>query len=169
MSLAEFDVAGQKVLLVGAGRGIGKGIALAFAEAGADVAVTSLSEATVGQVAEEVRAMGRIALPVTGDATKSADMDRIASQVLAEFGHIDTLVNCVGDSIRKPVVKLPGTGSINALSMVMALHYGEELLDRDIGVIDLRLPDRPALRMQPGAAETYQIRKAVAAIGGEDT
>ena len=70
---------------------------------------------------------------------------------------------------RDMVVKLPGTGSINALSMVMALHYGEELLDRDIGVIDLRLPDRPALRMQPGAAETYQIRKAVAAIGGEDT
>ena len=70
MSLAEFDVTGQKVLLVGAGRGIGKGIALAFAEAGADVAITSLSEATVGKVAEEVRAVGRIALPVTGDATK---------------------------------------------------------------------------------------------------
>ena len=56
MSLPEFDISGQKVLVVGAGRGIGKGIALAFAEAGADVAITSLSAATVGQVAEEVRA-----------------------------------------------------------------------------------------------------------------
>ena len=109
MSLAEFDVTGHKVLIVGAGRGIGKGIALAFAEAGADVAIASLTEATVGKVAEEIRAMGRTALPVTGDATKTEDMDRIASQVLAEFGHIDTLVTCVGDSIRKPVVKLPGT------------------------------------------------------------
>ena len=109
MSLKEFDIAGQKVLLVGAGRGIGKGIALAFAEAGADVAITSLSEATVGKVAEEVRAMGRTALPVTGDATTAADMDLILSRVLSEFGHIDTLVNCVGDAIRKPVVKLPGT------------------------------------------------------------
>ncbi|MCH7843868.1 MAG: SDR family oxidoreductase [Chloroflexi bacterium] len=109
MSLAEFDITGQKVLVVGAGRGIGKGIALAFAEAGADVAIASLTEATVGKVAEEIRAMGRAALPVTGDATKAADMDRIASQVLSEFGHIDTLVTCVGDSIRKPVVKLPGT------------------------------------------------------------
>ncbi|MCH8801303.1 MAG: SDR family oxidoreductase [Chloroflexi bacterium] len=109
MSLAEFDITGQKVLVVGAGRGIGKGIALAFAEAGADVAIASLTEATVGKVAEEIRAMGRAALPVTGDATKTADMDRIASQVLSEFGHIDTLVTCVGDSIRKPVVKLPGT------------------------------------------------------------
>ena len=42
MSLAEFDVTGQKVLIVGAGRGIGKGIALAFAEAGADVAIAKL-------------------------------------------------------------------------------------------------------------------------------
>ena len=109
MSLPEFDVTGQKVLIVGAGRGIGKGIALAFAEAGADVAIASLTASTVGKVAEEIKAMGRTALPVTGDATKAPDMDNIASQVLAEFGHIDTLVTCVGDSIRKPVVKLPGS------------------------------------------------------------
>ena len=107
MSLSQFDVSGQKVLVVGAGRGIGKGIALAFAEAGADVAVTSLSPATVGQVAEEVRSLGRTALPLTGDATKAADMERIAESTLREFGQVDTLVNCVGDAIRKPVASLP--------------------------------------------------------------
>ena len=107
MSLAQFDVTGQKVLVVGAGRGIGKGIALAFAEAGADVAVTSLSSGTVGRVADEVRALGRMALPLTGDATKAADMERIAADVLREIGHVDTLVNCVGDAIRKPVADLP--------------------------------------------------------------
>ena len=108
MSLAEFDVTGQKVLVVGAGRGIGKGIALAFAEAGADLAISALTPTGVQQVAEEVRAMGRTALPLTGDATKGADMDQVARQVLAEFGQVDTLVTCVGDAIRKPVVKLPG-------------------------------------------------------------
>ena len=107
MSLPQFDISGQKVLVVGAGRGIGKGIALAFAEAGADVAITSLSPATVGQVAEEVRALGRAALPLTGDATKAADMERIAADTLREFGRVDTLVNCVGDAIRKPVANLP--------------------------------------------------------------
>ncbi len=107
MSLPQFDVSGQKVLVVGAGRGIGKGIALAFAEAGADVAVTSLSPGTVGQVAEEIRALGRNALPLTGDATKAADMERIASDTLRELGRVDTLVNCVGDAIRKPVADLP--------------------------------------------------------------
>ena len=108
MSIQEFDITGQKVLLVGAGRGIGKGIALVFAEAGADVAVTGLTTTGVNKVAEEVRALGRTALPLSGDATKSADMEEIARRVLAEFGRVDTLVNCVGDSIRKPVVKLPG-------------------------------------------------------------
>lgn len=67
------------------------------------------------------------------------------------------------------LIKLPAEAPAEALSRVMALHYGEELLDRDLAVIDMRLPDRPAVRMMPEAAETYQIRKAVAAIGGEET
>src|SRR5712691_11862762 len=59
----------------------------------------------------EIRALGRNALALTGDATKTADMDRVTQQVLEGFGHLDTLVTCVGDSIRKPVVQLPGTAT----------------------------------------------------------
>ncbi|MCH8952387.1 MAG: cell division protein FtsQ/DivIB [Proteobacteria bacterium] len=66
-------------------------------------------------------------------------------------------------------IKLPASGAVAALSRIMALQYGEELLDRDIAVIDMRLPERPTLRMKPEAAETLQIRRAVAALGGEDT
>lgn len=109
MSLSVFEVTGKKVLLVGAGRGIGKGIALAFAEAGAEVAISALTPNGVNKVAEEIKAMGRTALPLTGDATKAADMDRIAQQAVAQLGQVDVLINCVGDSIRKPVVKLPGS------------------------------------------------------------
>jgi NAD(P)-dependent dehydrogenase (short-subunit alcohol dehydrogenase family) len=104
-----FDVSGQKVLITGAGRGIGKGIALAFAEAGADVAITGLTPTGVTKVAQEIKALGRDALPLTGDATRAADMERIAAQALEGFGHIDTLINCVGDSIRKPLAQLPGS------------------------------------------------------------
>jgi NAD(P)-dependent dehydrogenase (short-subunit alcohol dehydrogenase family) len=111
MSIPEFDISGQKVLIVGGGRGIGKGIALAFAEAGADVAVSALTPTGVNTVAEEVRALGRNALALIGDATRTADMDRVAQQVLEGFGHVDTLITCVGDSIRKPVVQLPGTST----------------------------------------------------------
>lgn len=172
MSLAEFDVTGQKVLVVGAGRGIGKGIALAFAEAGADVAITSLSEATVGKVAEEVRALGRSALPVTGDATKTVDMDRIVSQVLAEFGHIDTLVNCVGDSIRKPVAKLPGTTdegmtedewrhviNINLTEAFQGCRaVGPHMLERGRGSV-INISGWASFRGRPGSA-AYDAAKA---------
>jgi len=172
MSLAEFDITGQKVLVVGAGRGIGKGIALAFAEAGADVAITSLSEATVGKVAGEVRALGRSALPLTGDATKAVDMDRIASQVLAEFGHIDTLVNCVGDSIRKPVVKLPGTTddgmtedewhhvvNINLTEAFQGCRaVGPHMLERGQGSV-INISGWASFRGRPGSA-AYDAAKA---------
>ncbi|CAI8039999.1 3-oxoacyl-[acyl-carrier-protein] reductase FabG [Geodia barretti] len=107
MSLPEFDITGQKALVVGGGRGIGKGIALALAEAGVDVAVTGLTPTYAAKTADEVRALGRTAVSLAGDATKSADMDQIAQQVLTDFGTVDILVNCVGDSIRKPLVQLP--------------------------------------------------------------
>ena len=111
MNMPKFDITGQKVLAVGAGRGIGKGIALAFAEAGADVAVTGLTDIGANRVAGEIRALGRLALPLSGDATRTADMERIAEQVIAEFGRVDTMINCVGDAISKPVAKLPGTSA----------------------------------------------------------
>ena len=110
MSLPEFSVKGKKVLCVGAGRGIGKGVALAFAEAGADVAITGLTSVGAEKVAEEVRRLGRQGLAFSGDATKGADMDRLASDVLQQFGRLDVLVNCVGDAGSKPVVTLPDGG-----------------------------------------------------------
>ena len=87
MSLPEFDVTDQKVIVVGAGRGIGKGIALAFAEAGADIAITGLTSTGVNQVAKEIEELGRTAFPVTGDATKAADMDRIVQETLDNIIH----------------------------------------------------------------------------------
>src|SRR5262249_47626924 len=96
---------------VGGGRGIGQGIALAFAEAGADVAVSAPTPTGVTKGAGEGRAPGRHAPALPGDPTKAADMDRVAHQGFGGFGHLDNLVTCVGDSIRKPVVQLPGSST----------------------------------------------------------
>lgn len=61
-------------------------------------------------------------------------------------------------------IMLPAEGAEAALQRVMALHYGEELLDRDLAVIDVRLADRPTLRLTPEAVEMRQ-RDSVAENG----
>ena len=65
-------------------------------------------------------------------------------------------------------IMLPEENSSAALSRVMAWHYGEDVLDRGLGAIDMRLEDRPTLRMTPEAHEAHRLRSA-AGESGEDT
>ncbi|MBI4339665.1 MAG: SDR family oxidoreductase [Chloroflexi bacterium] len=108
MSIPEYDIAGRKALLVGAARGIGKGVAQVLAEAGAEVAIASLNIRSAAAAASEITASGGKAVAFAADATKAGDMERLAREVLDRFGPLDVLVNCVGDALGKPVAKLPG-------------------------------------------------------------
>jgi NAD(P)-dependent dehydrogenase (short-subunit alcohol dehydrogenase family) len=134
MMPAEFDVTGKVVFITGAGRGIGKGIAQVLAEAGADVALNALTPKYVnGTAAEIAKASGRKVVPVIADVTKADEVQRAVDSVLATFGRIDVLVNALGDSIRKPLVALPGqegsTGvSDDELKFIMDINLTEALL-----------------------------------------
>ena len=109
MPLPEYDLRGKVAFVTGAGRGIGKGIAQALAEAGADVVINSLSDKHVtGLAADIAKATGRRVVPLVADVTKSDEVERAMSRILEEFGALDVLVNNLGDSIRKPLVPLPG-------------------------------------------------------------
>ena len=108
MNIPEYDITGRKVLLIGAARGIGKGIAAVLAEAGADIAVASLNLKSATAAAKAIQAAGGRAVAYAADATKSADVEHLAREVLSTFGPIDVLVNCVGDAIPKPLVPRPG-------------------------------------------------------------
>ena len=108
MTLNDFSVQGLTAIITGASRGIGKGIALVFAEAGADVCIAARSEAGLEQVAETVRGMGRRCLAVTTDITKEADVDRMVKRAIEELGKVDVLVNNAGIAVVKPLVPLPG-------------------------------------------------------------
>lgn len=105
----EFDVADKKVIVTGAARGIGKGIARVFAEAGAQVMVTSLTDRYLMPLAEEMEAAGHPIIPLTADATDSGDWQRTVDVALETWGHIDVLINNLGDAIRKPLLPPPGT------------------------------------------------------------
>ena len=90
------DVSNKKALVTGGGRGIGRGIVLALARNGADVAVADLNAADATSVAAEVSELGRRALPLEVDVTDQASVDEAVRKVLSEFGSIDILANNAG-------------------------------------------------------------------------
>src|ERR1700736_1652047 len=83
------------VLITGASRGIGKGIAKRFAEEGANL-ILSANEESVHQVADELKAVGINALSVICDVTQRAEVERLYDQALAEFGRIDVSIQNAG-------------------------------------------------------------------------
>ena len=107
--LPEYSLEDRKILLVGASRGVGKGIALVMAEAGAHVGVTGVTPGNAEKTAEEIRKKGGNAKAFIADATSQAAMDALAPLVLEKLGGLDVLINCLGDHIPQPVVTLPGS------------------------------------------------------------
>ena len=87
---------GQSVLVTGAGTGIGRAIALAFAETGARVAAADLDERAAAATADAAGAAGSGAMAVQADVGDVADIDRMVSAVVAGFGHLDVIVNNAG-------------------------------------------------------------------------
>jgi len=104
MILDMFSLHGKVALVTGAGRGLGQGFALAFAEAGADVAL--LDRTGAAETAEQVQAMGRRALTIECDlgAATVEDLDAVVHRVRDELGSLDVLVNNAGIIRRHPAI-----------------------------------------------------------------
>ncbi len=92
---------GKVALVTGAGQGIGRAIALAFAREGANVVVNDVSLETAEKVAGEIQVLGRRSLAVKADVSKSSDVAEMLDQVISSFGRIDILVNNAAPSERK--------------------------------------------------------------------
>jgi 7-alpha-hydroxysteroid dehydrogenase len=94
--LDSFRLTGQVAIITGAGRGIGRAIAIAFAEAGADVVIAARRAGTLEEVRTEVEARGRRALCVPTDVTDPAQLDRLVERALEMFARVDIVVNNAG-------------------------------------------------------------------------
>ncbi len=90
------NLSGQVALVTGAGRGIGRAIAVALGDAGASVAICDRSEEEMATTAKEVRARGGIALAVRADVSDLDDVERMVAEVEVEMGPVDLLVNKSG-------------------------------------------------------------------------
>jgi 7-alpha-hydroxysteroid dehydrogenase len=94
--LDRFRMTDQVAVVTGGGRGIGRAIALGFAEMGADVVCAARTDREIESTADAVRAFGRRALPVRCDVTDAAQLEALAARAKEEFGRIDLLVNNAG-------------------------------------------------------------------------
>ena len=98
---------GRTALVTGGSRGIGRAIALALADEGADVAINYVSsEPAAKEVAEHIRKMGRHSMLAQADVGDYPDTFRMAQDLLKEFGHLDILVNNAGINSDKTFVKM---------------------------------------------------------------
>lgn len=90
------EMTGKKALITGGGRGLGRGMALTLAKAGADVAVTARTESQINQVAEEIRALGRVAVPIRCDVSVKKEVDSAVDKAIESLGRIDVLISNAG-------------------------------------------------------------------------
>jgi len=105
MSILEFSLEGKVAMVTGGKRGLGKDIALALAEAGANVVVcTRLFKDAADDlelVANKIRKLGRRSLAVQADVSRAAEVDALVQKTMDEFGVVDILVNNAGGSARE--------------------------------------------------------------------
>jgi len=146
MTIPSLDATGKVVVITGASKGLGRAMALGFAEAGADVVVASRKIEPCESVAAEIRALGRRALAVGCHVADWAQCGALIEAAVAEFGRIDVLVNNAGIAPVPPSL----------------IDVTEDLFDKTIGV-NLRGP----LRLTALAAEHMPSGGAVINISSK--
>lgn len=101
-----FDLTGRVAIVTGASRGLGHGISLALAAAGASVALAARDETALESVRAEVESAGGKAMPVQVDITDRASVDRMVHRVVESWGRVDILVNNAGIVQIKPFIEV---------------------------------------------------------------
>jgi len=109
MSLELFNLTGRVAVVMGGTSGIGRMLAVSFAEAGADVVATGRRANLVDDVASDIEKAGRRTLRQTSDAASRESIDALRDAVLQEFGRVDILLNAAGQIFRKPTIAIRET------------------------------------------------------------
>ena len=106
MPYAPLDLSGRTAVVIGGTSGIGRIMARALAEAGADVVPTSRRDDVVDETAREIEGIGRRSLRVPSDVTNRASLDTLLQRTVEAFGKVDIMINCAGRTKRVPTLDL---------------------------------------------------------------
>lgn len=132
---------GRVAVVIGGTSGIGRMLSLGLAQAGADVVPTGRREEQVNQVAAEIEALGRKTLRQPTDVSDRAQLESLLAACIAQFGHVDILLNCAGKTKRTPTLTVPESewNDILAINLTGTLRacqvFGKHMLDRGYGRI----------------------------------
>jgi gluconate 5-dehydrogenase len=100
-----YDLKGKTVLITGAGRGIGRSLAVGLADFGCDIAAVDKDETHKDEVVREIQERGRKCLFFSGDVADGESINKVVGEVAGHFHHIDILINNAGVSLRKPALE----------------------------------------------------------------
>jgi 2-deoxy-D-gluconate 3-dehydrogenase len=134
-------LAGKIAVVTGANRGIGHAIALALAEAGADIVGTSRQMSDDESIAKEVRALGQKFFPFACDMKNRAESTALAKKVLAEVGTVDILVNNAGTIRRENIAdySLADWDEVVEVNLtapfILTQDFGKPMLERGAGKV----------------------------------
>jgi NAD(P)-dependent dehydrogenase (short-subunit alcohol dehydrogenase family) len=125
LTVSLFDLTGKKAFVTGASRGIGAEIAVALAQAGADLALVARSEDGLAATAARVTEAGRKAFVIRADVTEQEAVAGAAAAAIEQLGHVDIVVNNAGGSnfvVPFLDLRLPGWDKIVRLNLTSAVY-----------------------------------------------
>ncbi len=165
MGTPNLSLEGQVAIVTGGGTGIGRGIALEFAKAGADVVVASRRLSVLEEVAEEVTALGRRSLAIQTDISRKNDVDNLTQRVMDEFGGIDILVNNAVLFTGTPVIEISEDDWDKTFDVNLKGYYlcsqavGRGMVERKKGNI-INVASTAGFRVGLTNSSIYSIAKA---------
>lgn len=162
--MSVFDLTDKVAIVTGGGSGIGRGIAIEFAKAGAHVVIASRRADVIEGAAAEVEALGRRALAVQTDVIQPEHVENLVNRTLDAFGTIDILVNNAGGAAAWPVEKMSPRGwdiilAINLKGTFLCSQaVGKVMVEQKQGKM-VNISSVAGLRGSPGSAH-YGAAKA---------
>ena len=173
-----FDLSGRVAVVTGAGKGIGRGIALCLARAGADVAVAARTASDIESLAQEIRALGRRSLAIVTDVTDAEQVERLAAQTIAALGPFNIWVSNAGglpDATPRYLTRTPedrwdaqldlNLKSVWTSAVVAARHMSET--GGTIINISSRAAHGPSLKNGPYAASKAAVNSLTSTLAWE--